>query len=63
MITVVNIYLHCPKVIEITRDQDAKWATELEAWLDQVATTYNILDLDGNAFCAGVKLMHKRADI
>ncbi len=48
--------------IEITRDQDIERAVELEAWLDEVATTYNILDLDGNAFRAWAKLMHKKSD-
>lgn len=48
--------------IEITRDQDAERAAELEAWLDEVAATYNILNLDGNAFRAWAKLMHKRSD-
>ena len=48
--------------IEITRDQDASRAHELELWLDQVATTYNILPLDGLAFRAWAKLMHRKSD-
>ena len=48
--------------IEITRDQDAERATELEAWLDEVATSYNILNLDGSAFRAWAKLIHKKSD-
>jgi predicted nucleic acid-binding protein len=48
--------------IEITRDQDSERAAELERWLDDVAATYNILDLDGNAFRAWAKLMHKKSD-
>jgi toxin FitB len=48
--------------IEITRDQDNQRAAELEAWLDQVAVTYNILSLDGEAFRAWAKLMHKTSD-
>ena len=48
--------------IEITRDQDEQRAAELEAWLDQVAVTYNILSLDGEAFRAWAKLMHKTSD-
>lgn len=48
--------------IEITRDQDIERALELEAWLDEVAATYNILDLDGNAFRAWAKLMYKKSD-
>lgn len=48
--------------IEITRDQDTERASELEVWLDDVAATYNILNLDGNAFRAWAKLMHKKSD-
>lgn len=48
--------------IEITRDQDSQRAAELEAWLDQVAATYNILPLDGSAFRAWAKLMHGKSD-
>ena len=48
--------------IEITRDQDAERAAELEAWLDEVATSYNILNLDGHAFRAWAKLIHKKSD-
>ena len=48
--------------IELTRDQDSERANELEAWLDAVAATYNILNLDGNAFRVWAKLMHKKSD-
>ncbi len=48
--------------IEITREQDAERAAELEIWLDAVAATYNILNLDGKAFRAWAKLMHKKSD-
>jgi predicted nucleic acid-binding protein len=48
--------------IEITREQDAQRAIELEEWLDKVATTYNILNLDGDAFRTWAKLMHKKSD-
>ena len=48
--------------IEITRDQDRERAIELERWLDEVAATYNILDLDGNAFRTWAKFMHKKSD-
>lgn len=48
--------------IEITRDQDSQRAAELEAWLDQVTATYNILPLDGSAFRAWAKVMHRKSD-
>lgn len=48
--------------IELTRDQDQKRANELERWLDQVATSYNILSMDGVVFRAWAKLMHRKSD-
>lgn len=48
--------------IEITREQDGQRAAELEVWLDQVAATYNVLSLDGEAFRTWAKLMHKASD-
>jgi predicted nucleic acid-binding protein len=48
--------------IEITREQDAAKAAEIEAWADQVATTWNILAMDARIFRAWAKLMHRRND-
>lgn len=48
--------------IEITREQDAKKAAEIEAWLDQVAATYNILPMDSAAFRLWAKLMHRQSN-
>lgn len=48
--------------IEITRDQDPHRAAELEEWLDEVAATHNILNLDGVAFRTWAKLMHKKSN-
>jgi predicted nucleic acid-binding protein len=36
--------------IEITRKQDPAKAEALEAWLDQVAASYNVLPMDAAAF-------------
>lgn len=48
--------------IELTREQDAGKAAELEAWLDQVAATYNILPLDAACFRIWARLMHRQSD-
>lgn len=48
--------------IEITRERDAAKAAELEAWLDRVAETYNILAMDGRVFRVWARLMHRRSD-
>lgn len=48
--------------IEITRDQNPETAAEIEAWLDQIAETYNILPMDARAFQSCALLMHRRPD-
>lgn len=48
--------------IETTRDQNPEKAAEIEAWLDQVAETYNILPMDARAFRSWALLMHRRSD-
>ena len=48
--------------IEITREQDAAKARELEAWLNGVIATDHILALDAAAFREWAKLMHRRSD-
>lgn len=48
--------------IELTHDQDPNRAAELEAWLDQVAATYNILPMDAMVFRTWAKLMHHRSN-
>jgi hypothetical protein len=35
--------------VEISREQDADKAAEIEAWIDQVAQTWNVLSLRGAA--------------
>jgi toxin FitB len=48
--------------IEITREQDATKASEIEAWLEQVAAAYNVLPMDAAAFRAWARLMHRQSD-
>lgn len=48
--------------IELTRDQDPHKAAEIEAWLDLVAGSYNVLPMDGPAFRCWAKLMHRKSD-
>ena len=48
--------------IELTREQDTEKASEIEAWLDQVAAAYNVLPLDAAAFREWARLMHRRSD-
>jgi toxin FitB len=48
--------------IEITRQQDAAKATEIEVWLDQVAGTFNVLPMDARTFRTWARMMHGRSD-
>jgi toxin FitB len=48
--------------IEITREQDAGKAAEIEAWVDQILETWNVLPMDAATFRIWAKLMHRRPD-
>lgn len=48
--------------IEITREQDAAKAAEIEAWAAQVGAAYNVLPMDAATFRQCAKLMHRQSD-
>jgi predicted nucleic acid-binding protein len=48
--------------VELSREQDPDKAAEIEAWIDQVAQTWNVLPLDGRVFRTWAKLMHRQPD-
>ena len=48
--------------IEITREQNPAKAAELEAWVDLVAESYNVLSMDAPTFRCWARLMHRRSD-
>ena len=48
--------------IEITREQDAVKAEELEDWLGKVLTSYGVVPMDAAAFREWARLMHGRSD-
>ena len=48
--------------IEITREQDAGKAGQIEQWLDLVANTYNIIPMDAEIFRTWARLMHKTSE-
>ena len=62
--------LHLPAVtlgeiqagIELTQDQDASKAAAIEAWLDLVAHSLNVLPMDGATFRTWARLMHRRSE-
>ena len=48
--------------IELTREQDAPKAAEIEEWADRIAGAYNVLPIDAGTFRMGARLMHRRSD-
>jgi len=48
--------------IELTREQDATKASEIEAWADLVAASYSVLPMDGETFRAWARLIHRKSD-
>ncbi|MBK6972929.1 MAG: type II toxin-antitoxin system VapC family toxin [Sterolibacteriaceae bacterium] len=48
--------------IELTREQDADKAREIEAWADLVAASYNVLPMDAETFRVWARLMHRKSD-
>jgi predicted nucleic acid-binding protein len=48
--------------IELTREQDAAKAREIEQWADLVAASYSVLPMDADTFRLWARLMHRRSD-
>ena len=48
--------------IELSREQDASKAAEIEDWLNRVCDTFSILPMDGPAFRCWARLMHRQSD-
>lgn len=48
--------------IELTKEQDAAKAIELEHWLESVAQGYNVLPMDASAYRHWARLMHRKSD-
>jgi hypothetical protein len=47
--------------VERARGSDPKVASELETWLDKIASLYNVLPMDGAAFREWARLMERRS--
>jgi toxin FitB len=48
--------------IELTRDQDAAKANELERWLNVVSGSFNVIPMDAATFRVWATLMHRASD-
>jgi toxin FitB len=49
--------------IELTRKQNVDKATEIEAWLDLVASSYNVLPMDSETFRRWARIRHKTSEV
>ncbi len=47
--------------VERTRMRDPSKAGEIEAWIDEIAGAYQILDMDARAFRTWARLLHGRS--
>ena len=48
--------------IELTREQNEPKAVEIEAWLELVAASFNVIDMDARTFRVWARLMHRASD-
>ncbi len=48
--------------IELTRQQDASKAKEIERWVDQLSGSYNVLAMDTGCFREWGRIMHRKAN-
>lgn len=48
--------------IELTREQDAAKAAEIEQWLELVSGSYSVIPMDADAFRIWARLMHRASD-
>ena len=46
--------------VELLRQRDANKAGAIEAWMDAVADSHDVLPMDGEAFRVYARLMHRR---
>lgn len=48
--------------VEVTSDQDTVKAAEIEAWIEQITNTYNLLPMNARTFRRWAQLLHRRSD-
>ena len=48
--------------IEVTREQDLAKAVELDAWLDQIVRSHNVLAMNAAIFREWARLKHRKSD-
>ncbi|WP_038214252.1 type II toxin-antitoxin system VapC family toxin [Xenophilus azovorans] len=48
--------------IEMTREQDAVKADDIERWADRLAGSYQLLSMDAQTFRTWARLMHRRSN-
>ena len=48
--------------IEMTRELNSGRAAELQAWLDQVEESYNVIPMEGRTFRVWARMMHRQSN-
>lgn len=48
--------------VEITREKDPGKAAAIEAWIDEIADAYHVLDMDARVFRCWARLLHRRSN-
>lgn len=48
--------------VELTRERDPEKAAQIEAWLERIVRTQQIISLDGPIFRKWAQLMHRRSN-
>ena len=48
--------------VERTRKSDADKARQIEAWVDELASSHNVLPMDGSAFREWARIMQGKSD-
>ena len=48
--------------VELTREQNVEKAREIEQWLDQLSSSYNLLHMDGPAFRCWATIINRKSE-
>jgi toxin FitB len=46
--------------VEVTREQNLDKAMEIETWIEQIASAYNVLPMDARTFRCWAQFLHRR---
>lgn len=47
--------------VELTRRNNSRKALEIEAWIERIAATYQVISMDGNCFREWAGILHRQS--